>query len=256
MDRRQVQDKARISLVTDETAAEPALELEHVARRFGRRWALRGVSCRVAAGQIVALAGHNGSGKTTLLRVISTALRASKGAGRVYGYDLDRDADRVRALVGSLSHAPGTYGDLTARENLVFSQRMAGLRPDHEAVTRTLETVGLSRVSNDRARTFSSGMTRRLALARLLLNPPRLLLLDEPYASFDVAGIALVNEFVLKTAREGGAVIVATHDLDRASAVMERVVELANGQVVGDEPYEEGPRLSAQIPDAALSGGD
>ncbi len=249
-------DKARISLVTDETAAEPALELEQVARRFGRRWALRGVSFQVEVGQIVALAGHNGSGKTTLLRVIATALRASKGTGRVYGYDLTRDADEVRGLVGSLTHSPGTYGDLTARENLVFSQRMAGRRPDHDAVGRTLEQVGLDRVASERARTFSSGMTRRLALARLLLNPPRLLLLDEPYASFDVAGIALVNEFVLKTARDGGSVIVATHDLDRASAVMERVVELANGRVVSDEPYEAGPRLSAQIPDAALSGGD
>jgi heme exporter protein A len=250
-----VRDKARISLVTDETAA-PALELEQVARRFGRRWALRGISLRVDAGQIVALAGHNGSGKTTLLRVIATALRASKGGGRVYGYDLERDADAVRGLVGSLSHAPGTYGDLTARENLAFSLRMAGLRPDHDAVRAMLETVGLARVGNERARTFSSGMTRRLALARLLLHPPRLLLLDEPYASFDVSGVALVNEFVLKTARDGGTVIVATHDLDRASAVMERVVELANGQVISDEPYESGPRLNAELPDAALSGGD
>lgn len=242
--------------MTDEPTTGAALELEQVARRFGRRWALRGVSLRVEAGQVVALAGHNGSGKTTLLRVIATALRASKGAGRVFGHDLTRDADEVRKLVGSLGHTPGTYGDLTARENLVFSQRMAGLRPDHDAVDRTLDTVGLRRVANERARTYSSGMTRRLALARLLLNPPRLLLLDEPYASFDVAGIALVNEFVLSTARDGGTVIVATHDLDRASAVMERVVELANGQVVGDESYDAGPRLAAQIPDAALLGGD
>ncbi|HKJ93549.1 MAG TPA: heme ABC exporter ATP-binding protein CcmA [Longimicrobiales bacterium] len=241
--------------MTDGAATGPALELAQVARRFGRRWALRGVSLRVESGQVLALAGHNGSGKTTLLRVIGTALRPSKGGGRVFGKDLVRDADEVRARVGSLSHAAGTYGDLTAHENLAFALRMAGLRPDHDAVRATLETVGLGRFAEERARTFSSGMTRRLALARLLLNPPKLLLLDEPYASFDVAGVALVNEFILKTARDGGTVIVATHDLDRASAVMERVVELRNGQVVGDEPYQAGPRLAATLPDTALLGG-
>lgn len=231
-------DRGRISLVMDVNT--PAVEMAQVARRFGRRWALRGVSLRVAPGTVVALAGHNGSGKTTLLRVMATALRPTKGGGLVYGRDVVREADQVRALVGMLSHTTGNYGDLTARENLEFSLRMAGVRPEPGAVLAALEDVGLRREVNERARTFSSGMMRRLSLARLILRPPRLLLLDEPYASFDVEGIERVNAFVRSVAADGGTVIVATHDLDRASAVMERVVRLAKGQVVADDVYEKG----------------
>ncbi len=218
-------------------STKPAVAVEKVARRFGRRWALRGVTLRVDPGEIVALAGHNGSGKTTLLRVISTALRPSRGGGAVFGADVVKEADAVRESVGVLSHTAGNYGDLTARENLEFSLRMVGERPERGRVMAALEDVGLRREANVRARTFSSGMMRRLALARLILRPPRLLLLDEPYASFDVEGIDRVNAFVRQVAGRGGAVIVATHDLDRASAVMTRVVELARGRLVSDRPY-------------------
>lgn len=235
-------------------ATPAAVEIAQVARRFGRRWALRGVSLGVQPGEVVALAGHNGSGKTTLLRVISTALRPTKGTGQVYGHDIVREADVVRGLVGVMGHDTGNYGDLTARENLEFSLRMTGHRPDADAVRAALKDVGLSREANERARTFSSGMMRRLSLARLILQPPRLLLLDEPYASFDVEGIERVNAFVRSVAGSGGTVIVATHDLDRASAVMGRVVQLSKGRIVADEPYDAGSR-PAEARNAALGAG-
>jgi heme exporter protein A len=209
-----------------------ALNLRGITRRFGRRWVLRGISLRVEPGEIVALIGRNGAGKTTLLRVISTGLRPNHGSGTVFGDELVAEAHRVREHVGLLGHSPGIYDDLTALENLRFAQRMAGERPDSARALAALEKVGLGAEAEETARGFSSGMRRRLALARLVLRPPRLLLLDEPFASFDVDGIELLYRFVLEVAEAGGAVMLATHDLQRASRVLNRVVEVRDGQLV------------------------
>ncbi|MGH7444214.1 MAG: ATP-binding cassette domain-containing protein, partial [Longimicrobiales bacterium] len=101
-----------------QAAGVPALALDSIARRFGRRWVLRGVSLRVERGEVLALTGRNGSGKTTLLRVVTTALRPTRGTGRVFGHDLVRSAGAVREHVGILAHSAGLYDDLTAGENL------------------------------------------------------------------------------------------------------------------------------------------
>lgn len=226
----------------------PAVEVAGVARRFGYRWALRGVSLRIEPGEAVALLGRNGSGKTTLLRILATALRPSRGEGRIFGHDLVREADRVRALIGVLGHAPALYGDLTASENLAFALKMAGRPIDAAAMARALDFVGLGRETDERVRGFSAGMQRRLSLARLILLGPRLLLLDEPYASFDAEGVERINAFLTEQRAAGNTVIVTTHDLPKAAGIVDRVVRLDGGRVVED--------ISARDAFAALEGGD
>jgi len=211
-----------------------------LARRFGRRWVLRGVDFQVEAGEVVALTGRNGSGKTTLLRLVASLLRPTRGEVRVFGHDTVKDGAGVRPLVGLLAHNAGLYDDLTAVENLKFAQRMAGL-PAHAAeLSEVLDRVGLSHFEFERVRGFSAGMRRRLGLARLLLRPPRLLLLDEPYASFDEDGIHVVNEFAVRRAAEGAAVLLSTHDLARAQTVLHRRLHIEDGLLV-EQPVESKP---------------
>lgn len=212
--------------------SEPAVEVADIARRFGGRWALRGVSLRVEPGEVVALLGHNGSGKTTLLRIIATLLRPTRGGGTVLGHDLVRDAAAVREYVGVLGHSPGLYGDLTARENLIFALRMAGRPADQGIVESALDEVGLAREADELVRGFSAGMQRRLALARLRLREPRVLLLDEPFASFDSDGIAMINALLARHKAGGNAAIITTHNLQRAEDVVDRTISLAHGRVV------------------------
>lgn len=206
-----------------------ALQTHGLSRRFGRRWALRGVTVDVARGEIVGVMGHNGSGKSTLLRVVATALRPSVGEGWVLGRHLVRDAQEVRRLVGFLAHAPGLYDDLTAWENLRFAVRMLGARED--AIDGALERVGLSRERNERVRGFSAGMQRRLALARLTLAQPQLLLLDEPYNNFDAAGIEVVNDVIHEVRERGGATLVVLHDRRQGEGLLDRTIELVRGAV-------------------------
>lgn len=209
-----------------------ALELNGIARRFGRRWVLRGIDLQIPAGQVVAVTGRNGSGKTTLLRIACTALRPTRGRASIFGHDLVDEAARIRALVGAMAHQPGLYEDLTAAENLIFSLRMAGRTVVASDIDAALENVGLLAERNERVRGFSAGMRRRVALARLLLRPPSLLLLDEPYASFDEDGIGRVNELARAVADGGGAALVATHDIARARLVMDRHVHIENGRIL------------------------
>lgn len=214
-----------------EAAAAPAIRLEGVARRFSDRWILRGIDLTVDPGEIVVMTGRNGSGKTTLLRIVGTLLRPTRGSVNVFGWDTVQQADRIRGEVGLLGHNNALYDDLTAAENLIFSLRMSGMSADAARIARALEDVGLSHVAGQRVRGFSAGMRRRLGLARLLLRPPRLLLLDEPYASFDQDGIDVVNEFAARTARAGGVVLLTTHDMARAVDVMSRRVHIADGRI-------------------------
>jgi heme exporter protein A len=141
-----------------------------------------------------------------------------------------RDGQAIREDVGALFHQAGVYGDLTARENLEFSRKMFGGRVVVD-VEEALDRVGLAAAANERAAGFSSGMTRRLALARLVMRPVRLLLLDEPYASFDADGIELVNELVRQAVDRGGLALIATHDVERSAGVVDGIVTLQEGRV-------------------------
>lgn len=184
--------------------------------------------------------GHNGSGKSTLLRVISTALRPSAGQGWVFGHHLLKDAVGVRRQIGFLAHAPGLYDDLTATENLIFAAGMFGI--EESRIPAAIERVGLWGARDERVRGFSAGMQRRLALARLILGAPRLLLLDEPYNNFDAQGIELVNAVIQEARTNGGSALVVLHDRRQGEHVLDRIVELGRGVVVaGDSSGSPAP---------------
>jgi heme exporter protein A len=210
---------------------------------------LKGATLTVAPGETVAILGRNGSGKTTLLRIVATVLRPTRGSGLVFGNDIVNDADAVRSRIGLLAHTNAVYPDLTAAENLGFTLRMLGRTVDPRSVTAALTAVGLEASADSRTRGFSAGMQRRLALARLRMLEPSLLLLDEPYSSLDPEGTELVTDLISDTRREGGAAMLVTHDITRAHSVADRIVALVDGRiapwtptmVVGDALDEPSP---------------
>ncbi len=209
----------------------PAIEVEGVAKQYGLLAVLRGVNLRVAEGERLVLFGPNGAGKTTLIRILATLTRASEGRVRVFGWDVRTEADAVRAALALVAHGHHLYDDLTARENLAFSARMGGVNGGGEALGRALKEVGLEAFADARVRTFSAGMKRRVALARLFLRRPRLVLLDEPYTGLDPDGAAVLDRFLEDHRGRGGTAVMATHDHEHGYGISDRIAILGRGRI-------------------------
>ena len=209
----------------------PSVRTTDLARLFAGSPALAGVSLRVDAARTVALLGANGAGKTTLLRLLATAIRPSYGRAEVDGLDLGRDPHLVRERVAYLSHATGLYDDLTARENLAFAAAMLGTPDAAARVQRALGDVALLDRAEDRVRDFSAGMRKRLALGRILLGHASLVLLDEPYAALDTAGMEIVDQLLVAWRDAGVTVLIASHATDRLAPFLDGRVLLERGLV-------------------------
>ena len=206
-----------------------------LTKAFGGRRAVDGVDLALGRGERMSIVGPNGAGKTTLLRMAASLLRPDGGALAIDGHDIPDQAARVRGQIGYLGHQPLLYLDLTAWQNLEFFAALYGVPAARRRIEEMLDRVELLPRAYDAVRTFSRGMAQRLGLARLLLHDPRLLLLDEPYAGLDAPGAALLDA-LLDEARGERAVMMVTHDLDRALASADRVVAMRRGRVAFNEP--------------------
>lgn len=210
----------------------PAVVASGLARLFAGVPALVDVSLRADPGRVLALLGPNGAGKTTLLRILATGIRPSFGTAEVDGLDVVRDAAAIRERVAFLAHASGLYDDLTARENLTFAATMLRTPEAGDRVERALADINLLAHAAERVRSFSAGMRRRLALGRMLLGRPSLVLLDEPYAALDAAGVELVDALLDAWRSVGVSVLVASHATERLNAIADGSVLLDAGRVV------------------------
>ena len=208
------------------------IHLDRVTKRFGASLALQGIDLQVESGKCVGLVGPNGAGKTTLLKVLSTLAAPSSGTVTIAGMDASRAAERIRPLLGVLSHRTFLYGHLTAVENLHFYGRMLGVVRLGERIRDVLETVGLATLGRQLVRTYSRGMQQRLAIARAILHRPRLLLLDEPYNALDRQAVVRVQELLRQLAGEGHTVVISTHDLPRGFELCDEIAIQRRGRIV------------------------
>lgn len=208
----------------------PAVHLSAAVALTGRFPALAGVDLDAASGEVVVLAGANGAGKTSLLRVCAGLLAVTDGTAVVLGCDLRRDRAAVRRRVGLLGHAAALYEDLSVTENVRFAVRASGGDPGavEDALARTELTGRLRRTAVGR---LSAGQRRRVDLAALIARRPELWLLDEPHASLDTTGRALVDDVVRAASSAGATVLLASHELDTVAPLADQVVTLAGGRV-------------------------
>jgi heme ABC exporter ATP-binding subunit CcmA len=205
-----------------------------LTKLYGAHVALRGVTLEVPAGQVLTVLGHNGSGKTTLVRLLATLTRPTAGRGQIAGHDLVDGRDEVRRLVAVVGHSTHLYDDLTARENLAFAEALTGRRVDPGRIDAALARVGLDGQAGARVRSLSSGLRRRVALARAMLREPRVLLLDEAFSGLDQDSTKRLEDYLQAFKAAGGAAVVVTHSLGRALAIADRVAVLAGGRIAAE----------------------
>ena len=226
-------------MTTKETGDQGlAIEVRGLRKAFGRTPVLRNLDLAVPWGEVLTVLGPNGSGKTTLLKILSTLTKPDAGEVRVAGVDISRFGHAVRRTIGVVTHDPLLYEDLTAYENLRFFARMFDLEEEGERIASVAAQMGVSKRLDQRVRTLSHGMQKRVSVARALLHKPRILLMDEPESGLDQEALLMLEEVIADRADPFRTVLMTTHNLERGLAMGHRMAILANGRVAYQESLD------------------
>ncbi len=216
--------------------AREVVSCQGLTKRFRTLTAVDGLSLTLSQGQVLGFLGPNGAGKTTVIRMLLGLIAPSAGSARVL--DFPPGDGRLAGRVGALIEEPALYPWLSGRNNLLALAE-SGPRLPRQAVDEALERVRLTRVSNQRVKSYSQGMRQRLGLAAAILRKPELILLDEPTNGLDPVGIREFRGLVESLVLGGATLIISSHLLAEVQQVCSDVVVLSRGRVVADGPINK-----------------
>lgn len=216
------------------------IELQGLTRKFNGLVAVDDLTFEVREGEIFSLLGPNGAGKTTTVRMLCCLIKLTSGKAFVGGYEVGKDALRIREIIGLLPEAPGLYGELSAYRNLEFYAKLYGVpkRKREENIERFLRMLGLWERRNDPVATFSKGMQQKLAIVRAMVHEPKILFLDEPTAALAPESAKVVRDFILELKHERRTIFLCTHNLYEAERLCDRVAIINSRLIAIGSPGE------------------
>ncbi|MFN8575798.1 MAG: ABC transporter ATP-binding protein [Candidatus Sericytochromatia bacterium] len=197
---------------------EYVIETENLTKAFGNNIVVNNLSMKVKKGEIFGFLGPNGSGKSTTIRMLCGILNPTSGSGKVLGYDISKEAEKIKLNIGYMTQKFSLYEDMTVNENLEFFGRVYGLDKEKRKIRKKeiIELLGLESRVNNLSGTFSGGWKQRLALACALIHNPPLLFLDEPTGGVDPVSRRQFWEILYVLADMGITSLVTTHYMDEA----------------------------------------
>jgi len=225
-----------------------AIDVQQIVKQFGTFTAVSGVSFAVEAGEIFGLLGPNGAGKSTLIRILTTLLLPTSGVGRVNGFDVVKQSNEVRKVIGVIPQAMTSDLELSVEENLLIFAKLYGVPRERRKrlMTELIEAVELTQWAEKPVRNLAGGMRRRVEIARGLIHEPRIFFLDEPTTGLDPVSRVAVWEMLrkIKTGRDL-TVLLTTHYMDEADKLCDRIAIVDHGELKAlDSPM----RLKTSIP--------
>lgn len=212
------------------------IEAKQLTKSFGNNKVLKGIDLKVERGTMLALLGPNGAGKTTTVRILSTLLECDKGTVTIEGYDVAKEADKVRTVIGLTGQSAAVDELLTGRENLVMMGRLYRLTKA-SAIARARELLrefDLVKAADRPAKTYSGGMRRRLDLAVSLIATPPVIFLDEPTTGLDPRSRLAMWAIIKKLMAQGTTILLTTQYLDEADQLADRIVVIDGGKVIAE----------------------
>jgi ABC-2 type transport system ATP-binding protein len=224
--------------MTGQPASTIAIDVKNLSKSFEGREVVHDLSMQVKRGSIYGFLGPNGSGKTTTIRMLCGLLTPDSGEGTCLGYDIRRDADKIKRQVGYMTQRFSLYQDLSVRENLEFVARLYGVPNARGTAREMIKRLGLSGREEQLAGELSGGWKQRLALGACTLPNPRLLLLDEPTAGVDPKARRDFWNEIHALAAQGLTVLVSTHYMDEAERCHE-IAYIAYGHLLAHGTVEE-----------------
>ncbi|MER6039511.1 ABC transporter ATP-binding protein [Streptomyces sp. NPDC001856] len=224
-------------------AADAVISTRGLTKRYrGGQLAVDGLDLTVPAGSVFGFLGPNGSGKTTTIRMLMGLIEPTSGTARVLGRPMPRASRAVLPHVGALIEGPALYGHLSGRDNLLrydAADPTADPRTRRDRVAEALERVGLTAAAGKKAKAYSLGMKQRLGLAAALLQPRRLLVLDEPTNGLDPQGMREIRVLVRELAADGTTVFLSSHLLDEIEQVCTHAAVMARGRLLVQGPVAD-----------------
>jgi len=212
------------------------IELNELTKNFGSLCAVDHIDLEVD-NEIFGLLGPNGAGKSTTVMMLTTLLKPSSGSARVCGYDVVKDAKKVRESISYVPQDMAVDIKLTGRENVMLYAKLYGVAGRNTRVDNVIELMGLTARSGDLVRTYSGGMRRRLELAQALVHEPEVLFLDEPTLGLDVAARKRIWEHISALRKRGMTIFMTTHYMEEADEYCDRVAIIDQGRIaVVDSP--------------------
>lgn len=213
--------------------AEKVLEVKNLSKNYGQLQAVKSISFEVYKGEIFALIGPNGAGKTTTLRIIATILQPTAGEVRVGGFDVVREAEKVREIISYLPEEAGAYRNMTGEQYLWFMAELflSERKKQREVVEEAKRITGLGERLKSKVGTYSKGMVRKLLLARALMTSPMLAILDEPTSGLDVINALEIRNTIKEFARKGVSVLLSSHNMLEIEYLSDRVAIIHEGVI-------------------------
>ncbi len=218
-----------------------AIEAKNLRKSYGKNEVLRGISLKVERGTMLALLGPNGAGKTTTVRILSTLLGFDGGSVMVEGFDVKKQADEVRSVIGLTGQSAAVDEMLTGRENLVMMGRLYHLtaKSAKDRAQELLEEFDLVDAANRPAKTYSGGMRRRLDLAVSLIATPPIIFLDEPTTGLDPRSRIAMWDIINKLKQDGATILLTTQYLEEADQLADKIVVIDGGKVIAEGTARE-----------------
>lgn len=217
------------------------IETNDLSKCFGDFWAVDGVTLTVKPGKVLALLGQNGAGKTTTVRLLTSLLSPSRGSASIDGFDVVKEPDKVRSLVGVLTEQHGLYLRMTGLSYLDYFGQVykVDAQKRFSRSRNLLELFGLDNVASQRIGEYSKGMRQKLALARTLIHEPPVLLLDEPTSAMDPESARLVRDSIISLRSSNRSIVICTHNLSEAEAIADQIAIIYKGRILIEGHVEE-----------------
>ena len=219
------------------------IRLENLSKKYGSKEAVKGISLQVKEGEMLALLGVNGAGKTTTLKMLSGLTKPTAGTAKIAGYDIVKDSDQVKSIIGISTQETAIARNLTVEENLKF---MANIYMDPKTTTKArvndhiekiIQDLNLADVRNTKSCKLSGGWQRKLSIAMALVGNPKVIFLDEPTLGLDVLARRELWRSIEKLKKEK-TIILTTHYMEEAEALSDRIAIMISGQIVMEGTLE------------------
>lgn len=210
------------------------IKVENLKKTYGTQVALNGISFDIADGEFYGLLGPNGAGKTTTISIISTILEQDSGNITINNMDLSANKMACKKIIGVVPQEIALYDKLTAQENLEFWGSLYNVEKSllKKRISETLELLGLADRRNDKVKTYSGGMKRRINIASALLHEPKILFMDEPTVGIDPQSRNLIFEVVEKLHKKGMTIVYTTHYMEEAERFCDRIGIIDKGEII------------------------